>query len=311
MDNNKPLFTIATISYNSQGWIRQTIESVLSSSYTEFEYLISDDCSSDDTWKIIQEYKDPRIRAWRNDGNIGEYPNRNKILKKANGHYIFYIDGDDILYKHTLRELSEYIKAFPGAAGIWAAGGMDFVVFPYLFTPEEITRLILFSPYHISIIGFAESLFKASVLREVGGFSNTYRAGDVYIKKRIACEYPVLLTVPGYAFWRTSPGQASKVLQKEYNSLIEMALINDEIVRASFFPLKGEEYQTSLDFINSSTMKLLIKNTLFKLKLFDFFRVMKKIKKSIFDLHYVFRKISPPYKPGGKDELLMNRFHFD
>lgn len=306
----QPLFTIATISYNSGKWIRQTIESVLSSSFIDFEFIISDDCSTDDTWAIIEQYKDPRIRAWRNEKNMGEYPNRNKVLNEAKGAYIFYIDGDDLLYKHSLRELSEYINAFPGAAGIWASGGMDFAVFPYLFTPEEMTRLIFFSPYHISIVGFAESLFKVSVLKQVGGFSHKYTSGDVYIKKRIACEYPVLLTKPGYAFWRTSPGQASNLLRKGYNSLIDMSLINDEIVKAHYFPLKDEDFRNTLIYINSSAMKLLVVQTIFKLRIFDFFRVLKKMNKNISDLRWIFHKANMRYKPAGSENLLINRFHF-
>jgi glycosyltransferase involved in cell wall biosynthesis len=311
MDNLKqPIFTIATITYNSGKWIRQTIESILSSSFTDFELIISDDGSIDDTWEIIQQYKDSRIRAWQNEINITEYPNRNKVLNEARGLYILYIDGDDLLYKHTLRELFEYTNAFPDAAGIWGSSGMDFAVFPYLFTPEEITRLIFFSPYHISIVGFAESLFKISVLKKVGGFSEKYKSGDVYIKKRIACEYPVLLTNPGYAFWRTSPGQASNLLRKGYHSLIEMSLINEAIVKSDFFPLKDKEFENTLLYIRSSVMKLLIVQTLFKFRIFDFFRVLKKMSKSIKDVRWVFYKINMTYKPTVKENLLINRFHF-
>ena len=94
----QPLFTVATITYNSSRWVRQAIESVLASSYTDFEYIISDDCSTDDTWDIIQEYKDGRIKAWRNQTNIGEYPNRNIVLRQAKGKYFLFIDGDDLTY---------------------------------------------------------------------------------------------------------------------------------------------------------------------------------------------------------------------
>ena len=93
----QPLFTVAVITYNSGQWLQQTIDSILSSSYENFELIISDDCSSDNTWELVKQYKDPRITSIRNTINIGEYPNRNQVLNKAIGRYILFIDGDDIL----------------------------------------------------------------------------------------------------------------------------------------------------------------------------------------------------------------------
>lgn len=54
----KPLFIVATISYNSELWIEDTIRSVLNSSFTYFEYIICDDSSHDRTWEIIQKFND-------------------------------------------------------------------------------------------------------------------------------------------------------------------------------------------------------------------------------------------------------------
>ena len=137
MITQSPLFTVATIAYNSAKWIKLTIESVLASSFTDFEFLILDDCSTDETWKIIQQYNDPRIRAWRNESNLGEYPNRNKVLNEANGKYILYIDGDDLLYKETLTRLSNYISFFPNAAAFWGVPNMDVAIYPYELSPEQ------------------------------------------------------------------------------------------------------------------------------------------------------------------------------
>ena len=95
---SKPLFTIVTVSYNSEKWIAQAIESVLSSSFRDYEYIIADDCSTDKSWEIICKYDHPQIRNFRNENNIGEYFNRNKALEAARGKYLLFVDGDDILY---------------------------------------------------------------------------------------------------------------------------------------------------------------------------------------------------------------------
>ncbi|MBI1781723.1 MAG: glycosyltransferase family 2 protein [Sphingobacteriales bacterium] len=146
MDEKRPLFSIVTVTYNSARWVRQAIESVLAQPFADFELLICDDCSQDDTWDIIHSYQDSRIRKYRNGFNIGEYPNRNKALSLAKGHYLLIIDGDDILYKETLVRHAALINYFPDAGGIWGVTAMDIVVFPYQLTPEQITRLNYFLP---------------------------------------------------------------------------------------------------------------------------------------------------------------------
>lgn len=307
---SQPLFTVATITYNSSKWVRQAIESVLASSYTDFEYLISDDYSTDDTWEIIKEYNDSRIKSWRNESNMGEYPNRNKVLFEAKGEYIFFLDGDDILYHHSLRVFSEYVEAFPLAAGIWGAGGMDSVVYPYEFNPKSLIQLISFSQQAISTVGFAESLFKVSVLIKVGGFSEKYISGDTYIKRRIACEYPVLLTNPGYAFWRTSEGQASKYLSKGYRSLIEMSLINEEIIRSDYFPFKDYDKEKILRYVHEGTFKILVKSTICRFQFIDFFKLIKILHIKQVDLLSILKRNKSEFSFKKPHELLINDFHF-
>src|SRR5438105_4541179 len=100
--NEWPLVTVITVTYNSAAYVRDAIESVLAQTYDNIEYIIGDDYSTDNTWQIIREYKDERIRAYRNEKNLGEYPNRNKAISLATGKYLIFIDGDDILYPHGI-----------------------------------------------------------------------------------------------------------------------------------------------------------------------------------------------------------------
>ncbi|MBI1781721.1 MAG: glycosyltransferase family 2 protein, partial [Sphingobacteriales bacterium] len=244
----QPLFTVATISYNSGKWIRQTIESVLASGYTDFEYLISDDCSGDDSWDIIQTYRDPRIKAWRNTQNIGEYPNRNKVLKEAKGKFILYIDGDDLLYKDALEDYARFAVAFPKAKGIWGVYPVyfDFVVFPYLFNPQELTALNFLSLYPVTVVGFTDSVFEVASLKEIGGFDGRFAIGDTYIKRKFCCFYDVLLVPAGRAFWRQYPQQASNRVRRHYQQLKETLLIDKEMLEAEYFPLHGNDKARAL-----------------------------------------------------------------
>lgn len=295
MQIDKPLFTVATITFNSGLWVRQAIESILSSSYNDFELIISDDCSTDDTWEIIQEYTDHRIRAWRNEINLGEYPNRNKVIKAANGRYLLFVDGDDVLFKNTLRNLSEYIEAFPNAQMIWGVQPADiaFAVMPYLFESTELIRLIYGTAFPLAVIGFAETLFRLEELLAAGGLSERYSIGDTYIKKKLALSCNALFVPVGFVFWRRSSNQASSRINEDYCNFLEGYLIDCEIIK-NYVNNEKQELTAS---IKASFIRRLLKNTLLKGKIADFVRLYKKAGLSHGDYNLLFKKYSYRFSP--------------
>ncbi|MBS1917776.1 MAG: glycosyltransferase family 2 protein [Bacteroidetes bacterium] len=311
---HQPLFTIVTISYNSGKWIKQSIESVLASSFTDFEYLISDDCSSDNTWNIIEQYNDLRIRAWRNKKNIGEYPNRNKALYEAKGKYILFVDGDDILYKNSLRNLSEYVRAFPGAGMLWGLNPQyfPFYIFPYQVLPEDNMKLIYLTHLPIANIGFGEMLFKTEELKKINGFDENYKMGDTFIKKRLAITVPVLYVNIGFMFWRQSPQQSSKQLGKGLNSFFERIQIDTSIINEKDFPCTGNDKAIILRNIKISQVKLFVKATLLKGNFLAFFKLRKRAMIEFADLKLVFKSGSYTYSPSPKlEDPLMNNYNFE
>lgn len=311
MSTIAPLFTVATISYNSGKWIRQTIESILASSFIDFELLISDDCSTDDTWSIIKEYNDPRIRAWQNEKNIGEYPNRNKILGQAIGRYIIYIDGDDILYKASLRNLSEYIFSFPEVGMLWGIPIYDFIIYPVELSPEQIFKIEFLGNYNWSMIGFPETIFKTELLKQVGGFSETYAIGDYYIKKKIALSTNVLLMPIGTAFWRVRAGQASQKVSENYRSLLEQFEINNNVLKDEQFPLNDLDRQLAFDRLIRSTAIQVFLNTLAKGRISAFLMLKKKTRLKYADFLRMFEKSATYTKLGrsGVDPLF-SKYNF-
>jgi glycosyltransferase involved in cell wall biosynthesis len=308
-----PLFTVATITYNSGKWVEQTIESVLASSFTDFEFLISDDCSTDETWTIIQKYQDPRIRSWRNETNLREYPNRNKVLNEAKGRFILYIDGDDILYRDALHEYATYLRAFPEAKAVWGVYPVyfDFVAFPYLFSSQQLTSLNFLSTYPVTVVGFTDSVFSVKELKELGGFDERFAIGDTYIKRKFSCFYDVLLVPAGRAFWRQHPGQASNRVRFFYRNLIETYRIDHELLHSDYFPLKEEQLERAVFNFRIRSVKLIILNTIRKGKLIDFFRLMNTLSVPYLDILLIFKKGNYDYKAGGSSvEPLLNSYNF-
>lgn len=83
--------------YNEEKYLREAIDSILCQTADNFEFIIIDDASTDNSLSIIQSYTDKRIVLIRNEQNIGNYPSRNKGMEVAVGKYICVMDADDII----------------------------------------------------------------------------------------------------------------------------------------------------------------------------------------------------------------------
>lgn len=93
--NTNFLISIIMPSYNSGKYICKSIDSVLRQTYKNFELIIIDDCSNDNTIEIVSSYKDERIKILKNESNQGAGITRNKGLSLANGRFICFLDSDD------------------------------------------------------------------------------------------------------------------------------------------------------------------------------------------------------------------------
>lgn len=100
---NKTLVSIITPVYNSEKYIGETIRSVIAQTYTNWEMLIVDDCSSDNTVDVIKAFTDSRIKYIRLNENVGAARARNVALENAKGKFIAFLDADD-MWKPTKLE---------------------------------------------------------------------------------------------------------------------------------------------------------------------------------------------------------------
>ena len=125
--------TIGMPVYNNASLIGETMKSILSQSFQDFEIIISDDCSTDDTIEVIKKFKDKRIKIYRNKKNLGYGKNLQVLRKLIKGDILFLMGQDDILLKNAL--LKTY-QAFLLGEEIGA------VTRPYYWFDEDVKKPI-------------------------------------------------------------------------------------------------------------------------------------------------------------------------
>lgn len=118
MQKFKEDFTVMIPTYNRSSFLKMAIASVLQQKGVSFELLISDNCSPDDTQRVVKGYKDKRIRYIRNRKNLGYKDNAIQCFAKASGNYIFMLSDDDfILDENTLLDILKVMRKYKVAVG--------------------------------------------------------------------------------------------------------------------------------------------------------------------------------------------------
>ena len=173
-----PKVSILMPNYNCWDYIEEAIQSILSQSYTDFEFIIIDDGSSDNSWDIIQSYakKDSRITAMQNEENLWIQFTRNKLFENAKWEYYALFDSDDI---STVERIEKQVR-FLDDNDEYILCGSNFVfinkesivqdskIFPE--SDEEIKKAFFFR----NPIWQNSVMVRASGIREVNWYDHRY-----------------------------------------------------------------------------------------------------------------------------------------
>ena len=105
------LVSIIMPSYNTAKYIEESIKSVLAQTYMNWELLIVDDCSTDNTDEIVQPFlSDKRVKYLKNEKNSGAAISRNRALREAKGKWIAFLDSDDLWMPEKLEKQIAFMK---------------------------------------------------------------------------------------------------------------------------------------------------------------------------------------------------------
>jgi glycosyltransferase involved in cell wall biosynthesis len=110
-----PTVSIGLPVYNGERFLRETLDSLLSQSFGDFELLISDNASNDATAAICDEYsrRDSRIKYFRQPRNIGLFPNVHFVMEKACGEFFMVVGDDDVYHRDYIATLMQLIETYP------------------------------------------------------------------------------------------------------------------------------------------------------------------------------------------------------
>lgn len=117
----EPKVTVLMPVYNGEEYLREAIDSILSQTFADFEFLIINDGSTDGSVEIIESYQDPRIRLFHNESNLNLRTTLNKGLKLARGEYIARMDCDDVSLPQRLAKQVKFMDLHPDI-GICGSG---------------------------------------------------------------------------------------------------------------------------------------------------------------------------------------------
>jgi len=206
------LISVITPTYNAEKTIRETVQSVLDQTFTDFEYLIINDGSTDSTLEIISSFSDPRIKVC-SFTNAGLGVSRNRGVEMASGEFITFIDSDDLWtpekLEAQLRALQEHPKA--ALAYSWVdhidASGRFFRQGRHDTNHGDVYAKLLTDDF---IGGGSNALIRSKAIKDVGKFDESLtNAQDWDMWLRLAHRYPFVAVPVPQILYRQYPSSMS------------------------------------------------------------------------------------------------------
>lgn len=208
MQASVPRVTVLMAVHNGEHFLRPAIESILNQTYRDFELLIVDDASTDNTPRVIQNYTDPRIKIIHNAKNLGAGIARDIGLQNALGEYVAVLDADDVAYPERLEVQSSFLDSHRDIALVGSACevidergirlGIRYSVVHHLALRWS---LLFRNPIVHSTV-----MYRRSLARQVGGYEFR-NAEDFALWSKLASRYPLEQIPKVLAKYRTYPHQ--------------------------------------------------------------------------------------------------------
>lgn len=253
----KPYFSIIIPLYNKESFIENTLKSIFSQTFTDYEIIVVNDGSTDKSEAIVLKFSDKRIRFY-NQKNQGVSSARNFGIKKSKGDFIAFLDADDYWFPHHLETLQKLIKDCP-QAGLYASRYISkvsekkFITNSFLNIRENFSGIIpdFFYSSLVSRIALTSAVVVPKTVFDKTGFFNTSITSgqDLDLWIRVAILFPVAIT-----------GNITVEYNAMDNSSLSKKNIRDKkLIDFSVFQEEAETHTTLKAFLDVNRMDYALK----------------------------------------------------
>lgn len=203
-------------------YLKDSINSILSQTFTKFEFIIIDDCPTDDREVIINQYNDPRIRYYKNKENLGISETRNRLMDLAQGEYFAIFDHDDISDIRRLELESKYLDDHPDIGVV--SSQVEFFpkkrITKFPTTNFRIKQLLVFE----DCVAHTAMMVRASILKEYNlHYQAEYSPCEDYMLCLKLMKYTMFYNFPfplvKYRYYKNNTSNIKKDLMKDKNAL--------------------------------------------------------------------------------------------
>ena len=268
-----PKVTVLMSVYNGEKYLREAVESILNQTFTDFEFIIIDDASTDCSLEILRSFEDPRIKIVRNIENLGLTKSLNIGLSLAKGEYIARMDADDICIKERLKIQIQIMDANPkiGICGTWAKiFGSDESISKRPITPEDIkVALFYYNPLiHSSVIIRKSYLIMYNLEYDV----SFKQSQDYELWVRCAQKFQIMNIPKVLVYHRKHSNQIGTQLldkQNDYANKIRVLQIQSLNIIPTQAEIKIHTAMINKDYSLLEENLIAYNNWLFKLKLMN------------------------------------------
>lgn len=221
MSNKTPIVSVLLPVYNGERHLTAAVESILRQSYSDFELLIIDDGSTDNSADIISRFRDPRILLYRSESNLGLVAALNLGLSLARGKYIARMDADDISLPERLARQVSVLDARSeiGVCGCWwrSIDEKGKILTEQRLPIGANECRSWFYLYGEQPIGHPCVMYRTRLVKDIGGYESKFRhAEDFRLWTRLVGNSVAMVNIPEFLFmYRVHAAQVSAVQRDE------------------------------------------------------------------------------------------------
>lgn len=212
-------FSVIIPVYNKELFIKRSLQSVLEQTYNDFEIIVVDDGSSDNSASVIKDFDDSRIfYIYKENGGVSSA--RNLGIANSTGEWVVFLDADDILYPNALQTYFHLIHKYPGLNVVAASADQSNKNYPkqefdYIVRDYDYSNAVSYAKSGFSLIHTDSICIKKTLIDKVGGFNENYTHGeDMDLWKRLSDESHIAKSEIPVAFYdQDVAGNSSSVAE--------------------------------------------------------------------------------------------------